>query len=109
MSSRRASPVFLFRTESTVSLHTTVRLSVLMRTKPSRHKRLCLHRHEAQHEQIDTGGDHRQAEQDEDQTQGHVSGLVGERLVVLQGNVFTYNLTALLAIDSGLEAELKRD
>lgn len=41
------------------------------------------HDHEAEHEKVDAGGDDGQSEQDEDQAQGHVAGVVNERLIVL--------------------------
>lgn len=48
---------------------------------------MYLRSHEAQHEQVDAGGDYGQAKEDEDQTQDDVSRFIGERLVVLHNNL----------------------
>ena len=42
------------------------------------------HGHEAKHQQVHTGGQHGQPEQDEDERHRHVTGLLRERVVLLQ-------------------------
>jgi len=59
-------------------------------------QKIYLRRHEAQYEQINTGGDYSQTKQDKDQTQNYISRFIGKRLIILQSNLFI-NLTASLA------------
>jgi len=44
------------------------------------------HGHESQNEQIDAGSHDGQSEEDEDQTQSHVTRLVAQSMIILKNN-----------------------